>query len=82
MTTESSYEVLTTAEVAAMLRVSPRTVRRASGMGVLRPIRLHPKSSPRFAREDIETLIRGKRKQHRPHLGTWHKNQEESAECS
>ena len=65
--------VLTTAEVAALLRVSSRTVRRAVDAGGLRAIRLLPGGAPRFSRVDIEALIAGgQMRPHRSHLAAVH----------
>ena len=72
-TTNNVALVLTTAEVAALLRVSPRTVRRAVDAGSLRAIRLLPGDAPRFARADIEALIAGgQMRPHRSHLPAVH----------
>jgi excisionase family DNA binding protein len=68
-TTNDVPLVLTITEVAALLRVSPRTVRRAVDAGSLRAIRLLPGGAPRFARADIEALIAGgQMRPHRSHL--------------
>jgi len=72
-TTSDVQLVLTITEVAALLRVSPRTVRRAVDAGSLRAIRLLPGGAPRFARADIQTLIAGgQMRPHRSHLAAVH----------
>ena len=72
-TTSDVPLVLTTAEVAVLLRVSPRTVRRAVDAGSLRAIRLLPGGAPRFSRADIEALIAGgQMRPHRSHLPAVH----------
>lgn len=50
-------ELLTTAEVARMLRVVPSTVQRWAQLGQLPAIRL-PSGGLRFRREDVERLLR------------------------
>jgi excisionase family DNA binding protein len=50
-------ELLTTAEVARMLRVNRATVTRYARLGLLPFVRL-PSGVYRFRREDIEALLR------------------------
>ena len=50
-------EMLTTTEVAQLLRVHPNTVRRWASKGLLRAYRLGPRRDRRFKREDVDALL-------------------------
>ena len=69
--------VLTLAEVAALLRVSQRTVARMAASGALRSIALG-KRCVRFSAADVHAIIEGApaKAEHRSHLAAWHVNRE------
>jgi excisionase family DNA binding protein len=52
-----SEKLLTTAEVAKMLRVSRSTVHRWAQLGQIKTIRL-PSGTLRYSREEVERLLR------------------------
>ena len=55
----TSPELLTTAEVAALCRVSPEAIRRWVRTGVLKAIPL-PQGTLRYRREDIDELLKAR----------------------
>jgi len=55
----SHEELLLPREVAAILRVTPRTLRNWDRRGILVPVRL-PTGQKRYRREDVEALLLGK----------------------
>jgi len=57
-TPRSGDELLTTPEVARLLRVTPETVRRLGRAGRLRGFVLGDKSGWRFRRADVDAFIR------------------------
>ena len=52
-------ELLTTQEVAELLYVNIATVRRWSGKGVLKAVRVGPRRDRRFLRKDVLALLDG-----------------------
>ncbi|MBI2871670.1 MAG: helix-turn-helix domain-containing protein [Chloroflexi bacterium] len=50
-------ELLTVAQVAALLNVHPNTVRRWAEIGVLRACRIGPRRDRRFYRSEVEHLL-------------------------
>ena len=50
-------ELLTTSEVAQLLRVHPNTVRQWANKGLLHAYRLGPRRDRRFRREDVDAFI-------------------------
>jgi excisionase family DNA binding protein len=57
MVDDTPPELLTTAEVAKMLRVSRSRVKELVTVGVLHPIRLTPNGHFRYHRTEIQALI-------------------------
>ena len=52
-------QMLTTTEVAQLLRVHPNTVRQWANKGLLRAYRLGTRRDRRFKREDVDSFIQG-----------------------
>ena len=54
---KTNSEMLTTAEVAKLLRVHPNTVRQWTNKRLLCAYRLGPRGDRRFKREEVESFL-------------------------